>query len=767
MRAMKTHSETPVIKDVVLIGAGHAHVQVLKRFGMKPMPGVRLSLLTRDVHTPYSGMLPGLIAGLYGFDEAHIDTGPLCRFAGARLYKGSAIGIDRAAKTVICDNRPPVSYDILSIDTGSTPNTASVPGADEHAIPVKPISGFLSRFEAMRQRIIEAGGNQRIAVVGAGAGGVELILSLEGRLRRELSEAGHDPARLALTLIAANDRILHNFPESFSRRFETILKDRGIEIITGGPATRLESGAVEVAGLGRLPADEVLWVVQAKAPGWLETTGLALDGNGFLSVDEYLRASGVEDIFGAGDVIAFGPRALPKSGVYAVREGPILAENIVRLLTGRPLKPYRPQRQAMYLVSTGEPYAIGARSGFVFGGAWVWRWKDWIDRRFMTKFNELPKMAVTLPRRHSPLADRDALAQIESVPMRCGGCGAKVGASVLSRALEGIVPAQRPEIVAGLDDPDDAALIDTGGDTLMVHTVDYFRAMIDDPYLFGRIAANHALSDIYAMGGKPQTALAIATLPHGIETKLEADLAALMAGANETLRKADCALVGGHTSEGAELALGFAVTGAVPRASALRKSGARPGDRLILTKPLGTGTLLAANMRAEAKARWLMGAIDTMLLSNGPAADILMQSGARAATDITGFGLLGHLLEMLKASGAAARIDLEALPVLDGARHTLAQGITSSLQPQNLRLRRAIVRSDGQQGHALFPLLFDPQTSGGLLAAIPPEASRACLQRLSDAGYPGAAVIGEITASDGSAEIIRLTAGETVASAAL
>ncbi|MGF1651648.1 MAG: selenide, water dikinase SelD, partial [Hyphomicrobiaceae bacterium] len=663
--------------------------------------------------------------------------------------------------------RPSVPYDLLSINTGSTPNVRQVKGAQAHAVPVKPIAQFNQRWLRLLERVRELHGRFTIAVVGGGAGGVELVLSMQYRLRQELQTLGRNPDLLHFVLLTADDTILPTHNPSVRERFLRVLQARHVSVHTRAKVTEVSPGCLHTQDERTFDADETLWVTQAGGPAWLQSTGLALDKQGFIQVNEQLQSLNDPKVFAAGDVASFTARPLEKAGVFAVRMGPPLVKNLRLHLRGQPLAAYKPQRSWLALISTGDRYAVASRGRLGFAGAWVWSWKDWIDRRFMTKFNELPKMAVTLPRRHSPLADRDALAQIESVPMRCGGCGAKVGASVLSRALEGIVPAQRPEIVAGLDDPDDAALIDTGGDTLMVHTVDYFRAMIDDPYLFGRIAANHALSDIYAMGGKPQTALAIATLPHGIETKLEADLAALMAGANETLRKADCALVGGHTSEGAELALGFAVTGAVPRASALRKSGARPGDRLILTKPLGTGTLLAANMRAEAKARWLMGAIDTMLLSNGPAADILMQSGARAATDITGFGLLGHLLEMLKASGAAARIDLEALPVLDGARHTLAQGITSSLQPQNLRLRRAIVRSDGQQGHALFPLLFDPQTSGGLLAAIPPEASRACLQRLSDAGYPGAAVIGEITASDGSAEIIRLTAGETVASAAL
>jgi len=135
-----------VVEDVVLVGAGHAHVAVLRRFGMKPLPGVRFTLIARERHTPYSGMLPGLVAGLYGFDDAHIDTGPLARFAGARLYDDEAVGLDPANKRVICRDRPPVPFDLLSLDMGSTPNTGLTPGAAEHAIPVKPIGAFLPRL---------------------------------------------------------------------------------------------------------------------------------------------------------------------------------------------------------------------------------------------------------------------------------------------------------------------------------------------------------------------------------------------------------------------------------------------------------------------------------------------------------------------------------------------------------------------------------------------------------------------------------------------
>jgi selenide,water dikinase len=420
--------------------------------------------------------------------------------------------------------------------------------------------------------------------------------------------------------------------------------------------------------------------------------------------------------------------------------------------------PYKPQRQALYLVTTGEKAAIGSRNGLTFGGHWVWRLKDWIDRRFMRKFNELPEMAVESAAFASPIADRDALKEISALAMRCGGCGAKVGATVLSRALGGVTPAERPDVLVGLDAPDDAAIVDTGGPLLSVQTVDYFRAMIDDPYLFGKIAANHALGDIYAMGGAPQTALAIATIPYGLEAKVEADLSLMMAGANEVLRAADCALVGGHTSEGAELALGFAVNGQVARDAALHKAGMRPGDALVLTKPIGTGTLLAADMRGKAKVRWVAAAIAHMYRSNREAAAVLARHGARAATDVTGFGLLGHLVEMVRASDVDVELALDRIPVLDGARETIAKGVFSSLQPQNIRLRRAIADLEAVAAHPDYPLLFDPQTAGGLLAAVPAAHAQACVAELRREGYAQAAVIGLVRARGSRLEPIEVVA---------
>ena len=756
-----TPAQTPVLKDIVLVGAGHSHVGVLRRFGMSPMPGVRLTLITREVDTPYSGMLPGMIAGLYDHDQAHIDTAPLTRFARARLYHNEVIGLDLAAKRVICRDRPPVPYDVLSINVGSTPSARHIPGVAGNAIPVKPIDGFIERFEVARRRVLEARGRARIGVVGGGAGGVELLLSIHRRLARDVAAAGLDPTGLAFTLITASDELLPTFPARMRRRFAALLRERGIDVIAGCEVTEVRAGVVLVEGHGPVALDEVFWTTRAAPAPWLAGTGLALDAEGFINVAETLQSVSHRDVFAAGDVASIEGHTVPKSGVYAVRCGPPLAANLRRLLEGRPLARYRPQREALYLISTGERYALGARNGLTVEGGWVWTLKDFIDRRFVAKFNTLPEMEAPRAAPAPVIADGAALKEISAMAMRCGGCGAKVGATILARALGAVEPVRREDVIVGLDAPDDAAIVDTGAERLSVQTVDYFRAIVDDPYTFGRIAANHALGDIYAMGAEPQTALAIATVPYGIESKVEADLTEMMAGANEVLREARCALAGGHTSEGAELSLGFAVNGLVSRDAALRKGGLRPGDALILTKPIGTGALLAAHMRGKAKARWVMGAIAHMTQSNRCAASILGRHGATAATDVTGFGLLGHLVEMVKAGNVDATLSLPRVPLLDGLRETLAAGIFSSLQPQNVRLRRAIRNLEEVADHPLYPILFDPQTAGGLLASVPPERVEACIAVLRDAGYAAAAVVGSVEPRSQAAPSITVAPHDT------
>ena len=736
---------TPILKDLVLIGGGHSHVAVLRRFGMRPLPGVRLTIIARDLDAAYSGMLPGLIAGHYTFDQTHIDLGPLARFAGARLYHDEVVGIDLAGKRVLCRNRPAVAYDLLSLNIGSAPNTADVPGAAQHAIPVKPIDRFVAHWDRLWRRVLARREPSRIGVVGAGAGGGELLLAVRHRLAALLAaNVGTAPAP-AYHLVTETPDILPGLNPRARRKFARVLATRGVQIHANERVVRVEEGELHCAGGFVLPLDEILWVTAAGAAPWLADTGLALDAQGFIAVDDTLQSTSHPDVFAAGDIASVSAHPRPKSGVFAVRQGRPLADNLRRRLLGKPARPFRPQLKFLSLISTGDKCAIAARGDWALEGRLVWRWKDWIDRRFIAKYNELPVIAEPAAQRlPAGLAERDVLKEISAIAMRCGGCGAKVGSSVLTRALGALEPVARDDVLIGLNEPDDAAAVTVPAGKIMVHSVDYFRAFVEDPYVFGQIAANHALGDIFAMGAEPQTALAIATVPYGIEAKIEDVLFQMMSGALVVFRDAATALVGGHTSEGAELALGFAVNGLADRDRLLRKGGMQPGDRLILTKALGTGTLLAADMRHAAKGRWVDAALVSMLQSNREAAACVIRHGAHACTDVTGFGLLGHLVEMTKPSGVDVALELAALPVLDGARETVRRGILSSLQPENVRLRRAVRNREAATQHDLYPLIFDPQTAGGLLASVPGDRAGACIAALHGLGYARAAIIGEV-----------------------
>lgn len=749
------NSNVPIVKDLVLIGGGHSHVAVLKQFGMRPVPGVRLTLVSRHVDTPYSGMLPGLIAGHYAPDDAHIDLEALARFAGARAVFDEAIGLDPAKKVVRCRERPPIAFDVLSINIGSTPHV-TVPGVASHATPVKPIDRFLDRWMNVQDRLRTATGLRRIAVVGGGAGGVELLLAIQWKLRTLLAGEGRSDTHLHYALYTDTDTILPTYNGRMRRLFSRVLEDRGVTVHTGSAVTEVRAGQLCTAEGLVHAVDEVFWTTHACAAPWLAASGLGVDGAGFVRVADTLESVTHPHIFAAGDVASVDRHPRPKSGVFAVRQGRPLADNLRAALRGRALTGYRPQRRFLSLVSTGDRHAVAARGPFAFQGEWVWSWKSWIDRRFMRRFNELPDMpALDRPRPVGGL-EMDGASSISDSSFRCGGCGAKVGATVLDRVLRQVQTSTRVDVVVGIEAPDDAAVLRVPAGRDIVQTVDFFRAIVDDPYVFGQIAANHALGDIYAMGGTPQSALAIVTVPFGPEDKTEQTLTHLLTGAVAVLEEAGAALVGGHTGEGAELALGFAVNGVVDPAHVLRKAGLQVGDRLILTKAIGTGTLFAADMRHRARGRWIAAAIDSMLQSSRDAARCVSAHGATACTDVTGFGLLGHLVEMLRASSVNAQVDLAQLPVLAGAEETVGLGFLSSLQPQNIRASRAIADPKGLASEARFALLFDPQTAGGLLAGIPAAAAAACLAELRASGYTESAIIGTVVAEADEVERVSL-----------
>ncbi|SEA08213.1 selenide, water dikinase SelD [Microbulbifer marinus] len=737
----------PNYQDIVLVGGGHAHAIVLQMWAMNPLPGARLTLVSPQVQTAYSGMLPGLVAGHYHLDETHIDLVRLCRAAGARFIQACAHYIDPQARKVSLLGRPDLDYDLVSLDVGATP-ARELPGS-ELAIPIKPIDHFYRYWQQLQKRVQKSRAPMKLGVVGGGAGGCELAMAMAHALEEQVYSG-----RLQIHLVHAGERLPDGYPYLARKLVARELNRLGVQQHRNWPVAAITEQGVRGENGEALELDQVLLCTNACAPPWLATSGLPLDKQGFVLVDEQLRAQGHEHIFAAGDVASFSRSPLPKAGVYAVRQGPVLFHNLRATLTGRPLKCYRPQTDFLSLLSCGDKRAVATRNGVAAVGGALWRWKDHIDRTFMQRFSALPvTMEEVSPKRPREIVD--GRYGVSLAAMRCNGCGAKVGAEILQRALQKLPVQQSGVLLRGVGD--DAAVMELPQGKLLVQSSDQLRTPVADPWLFGRLAALHALSDLFAMHARPVTAQALVTLPLAGAEITERDLQQLLAGAVYELNRHQCALSGGHTAEGAEMQLGLTVNGIADPDQLLEKTGARAGDCLILSKPLGVGTILAAEGIGEAPGRWLQQAVETMLHSNAAAADLFALYGAHALTDITGFGLLGHLLEMLDGSGPlGATLIAERLPLIAGAAHCAEHGWLSSLQPQNAAAYAYVDNPQEWQQLPQWDLLIDPQTCGGLLAAVPAERAEGCLQALQQAGYSDAAIIGAVTPADRPQAPIRL-----------
>jgi len=337
----------------------------------------------------------------------------------------------------------------------------------------------------------------------------------------------------------------------------------------------------------------------------------------------------------------------------------------------------------------------------------------------------------------------------------CGGCAAKLGADALAEALAGlgIADGERAAgidghgatgLIAGLDPPDDAAVHLIAPGVAVIGTLDFFPPIVDDPFTYGEIAAANALSDVFAMGGRVLFALSIAAIPEDMPTPA---FRAILEGASSKVREAGGILAGGHTIRDPEPKYGLAVIGVASPDRLLRKGGAQPGDLLILTKPLGTGLLVSGRRQGRTSDADLAPAVDGMRTLNRTASEILVAHGIRGATDVTGFGLLGHGLEMARASGTTFAFDAARLPALAGALDLARAGVETGGAAHNRRFVAPSLSGGSDVAPELVTLAHDPQTSGGLLAAIPPEAVKDLHKDLSEAGLEHWAV-GRVEAAD-------------------
>ena len=709
----------PLTRELVLIGGGHTHALVLRRWGMAPMPGVRLTLINPGPSAPYTGMLPGHIAGHYARDELSIDLVRLARFAGARLIVGAVTGIERDARQIHVTGRPPVAYDIASINVGISSDLPSLPGFTEFGVGAKPLGRYAADWQTFREAVRAGHRRPEIAVIGAGVGGAELAMAMAHALQQ-------DGVKRPLVTVIEKAAALPGLRPATRAAVLANMARLGIVLREHAAPDRITADAVLLQDGTRVAAMLVVGTAGARPQDWLADTGLTLNA-GFISVDPSLRSVSDPAIYAVGDCADLGHAPRPKAGVFAVREAPVLYHNLRADLTGGARQRFRPQRDYLKLISLGGKSAVADKFALRSQGAWLWRLKDRIDRKFMRKFIDLPVMPAPELPPDLPLGLRETLRG--AAPL-CGGCGAKVGGATLGAVLADLPAAGRDDI---LSRPGDDAAVLRVGDAQQVITTDHLRAFTQDPWMQARIAAVHALGDIWAMGAAPHAALATVILPRMEPAMQQVWLAEIMAAATGVFAQAGAEIVGGHTSLGAELTIGFTVTGLLEDRP-ITLAGARPGDILLLSKPIGSGTILAGEMALKARGDWVVDALAEMARPQGDAANALR--AAHAMTDVTGFGLAGHLMAICQASGLAAELDLEAIPLMAGALELAEMGVRSTIYPENRQVAARMSLPDGPR----TDLLFDPQTAGGLLASVAAAEAGAALACLRDQGIAAARI---------------------------
>ena len=704
---------------------------------MDPPKNAQLVCVSDFPVVTYSGMLPGVIAGQYPKSAMEIDLVRLAQSAGARVIVGKVTGLDHQRRELLFADRPPLNFDVMSIGIGSRPSFKGVEVDSANCLlAVKPMQTFLARLAERLIEVQKINQTPRIAIVGGGVGSIEIAFCLYERFFGKPKHAVSPwPVGLKpkIEMVTGGQKLGTGLLESSVRKISNELRSRAVEIHTRCRVNKVDSAGLKFTSGDSLDADVVIWATSAVGSPILSELGLENDERGFLLTKQNLEVTNLPGVFAVGDTGTIVGSDISKAGVFAVRQGPILTDNIRRLIKGeKDLRDYHPQKGFLKLVNFGNDRAIAEYKGQSFANGFSWKLKDYIDVKFMKMYQDYQPMDMAPP-----------TAEESEATMRCLGCGGKVGSQILSDVLRELQIDSHPDVKIGLDNPDDAAVIATHNNEVTV-TTDFFAAPFDDPYLVGRIAALNSASDCFVMGAKPTSALAIVQLPLGHPRAQTQVMREIMVGSVEEFNSMGAAVVGGHSIEGPRTMVGFTVLGkqVVPPKT---KGMLQPGDRLILTKPLGTGILLAAWMQCQMPADCYHPLVETMLQSNEVAIELVNQFNVSALTDVTGFGFIGHLIELMRASNVSVKIDSNAIPVLQGCQELVDAGIESTLAPDNQSLAG---RVNFESKHAItdsaLAPLFDPQTGGGLLFGVEHREVEAALGFLGEKGFGTATVVGEV-----------------------
>ena len=717
-------------QHLILAGGGHSHALLLRRWAMQPRlrPKGLITLVNRQSTALYSGMVPGLVAGLYPRDSVAIDLRQLTDQACVAFIVAEITGLDPVQKQLHLQGRPSLTYDRLSLNVGSV-TTLAEPACCNSEVAIKPLEPALG---ALHKEQHSNCSESAVQVRGSGLAAIELAFAIRHRWpHRSVALHAH----------------LQRIPQALQRA----LKGTGIDVHSASQTSPCARDVTQDEHV-LVPALS-LRCTGSQAPTWLANSGLPVDGGGRVLTQATLEVIGHAGLFAAGDCAVIDRNPRPPSGVWAVRAAKPLARNLEASSRSQPLRQWRPQRLALQLLggfqSNQRPTAWALWGAWLIGPhPWLWRWKQHIDRQFIARFR---------------IGAMERSDDGSKSAMLCRGCAAKLPAAPLEAALE------QAGFKALGSTPEDANPLPHARNSsgqVVLQSVDGFPALISDPWLNGRLTALHACSDLWACGATVDSAQTVVTLPL-TNTKLQQELLSqTLAGVRSVLEPQGAQLIGGHTLGARspstnplslDVQLIVSVQGS-PAGDLWTKKGVQAGDQLLLSRPLGTGVLFAAAMAAASAPEDIDHALVQMASSQHRIVDQLraleeaFPGQLHAATDITGFGLLGHLGEMLgdiPTSGDPLQVTLEgsAIPSLPGALALLTAGHASSLAPANRRawqlldpqpnrngaaavtLNLGSLKAGSKDHQALLELLVDPQTCGPLLISAAPSLAEALLNQ--------------------------------------
>ena len=669
--------------SLVLVGAGHSNIALIRRFAMDPLEGVRLVVINPESTAPYSGMLPGFLAGQYIADELFIDVAALCKQAGARFIRGSLERVDTASKMLLIRHQAfpnvrelYIPYDYAVLNTGAAP-ADSFPSTHAGCYYVKPIRELLIDLPRIDERMRR--GNRSMVIAGGGAAGIELAFAFRARY-------GSDAT---ITLVSRRSIDHDNALSAGASVIRRALEEKRITLIESVEVTEAAVGEVRLSDGRSVAAYVVCVATPVRAPSWIEQSGLA-GKDGFLNVNAELQVDDYEGLYASGDIVNL-PSSRGRSGVMAVRAGQYLAKALVQKIQGRHVSPFRPQRHWLTLLNLGDGEAIAVRGSLAYKGASLFKLKDRIDQKFMARFK---------PRKMS-----------SAEAMRCEGCAAKLPGDMLTS-------------VFGQQFEDGAITTQQG--VSRIRSIDALTHLVDDPYLIGALAMRHAVSDVWAMGASPTTALTLIAVERALSQHIEAsDFVQAQAGLQDAAHAYGVEIVGGHSLSLNQPMIAVEVEGECARP--VRKNSVMAGDELWITGPVGSGILFSALASGLTIGASIDQWVTTALKSLFEASQIAAREGVHAMTDVTGFGLAGHLREMLSWNNLGIQW-AEKIVTFSGVDECIARGIQSTAYVDNVRYAQQI-------GHkAPSAVVFDPQTCGPLLIAASPGIAKRVVHIWEEAG---------------------------------